>query len=119
MSTRDFRRFQNKNELSDYLASLSAAELEAIDDLLRTELWVPITAPQQVAAASGAQVLGYGGAAGGGKSDLMLGLALTEHRRSIIYRREGTQLLPVRDRIAEIVGGFDAWNGQDQRWNLP
>ena len=71
-----------------------------------------------MAVASEATILGYGGAAGGGKSDLMMGLALTEHKRSIIYRREGKQLLPVRDRIAEIVGGFGPWNGQDERWNL-
>ena len=98
---------------------MDSKSLAKIDSLLLTEVWAPIALPQRLAADSEADILGYGGAAGGGKSDLMLGLALTQHRRSIIYRREATQLLPVRDRIAEIVGGFDAWNGQDNRWNLP
>lgn len=53
---------------------------------------------------SKADVLGYGGAAGGGKSEMLLGLALLRHRRSAIFRREATNLGALLDRIVEIVG---------------
>ncbi|HJQ60175.1 MAG TPA: terminase [Vineibacter sp.] len=46
----------------------------------------------------------YGGQAGGGKSDLLLGLALTRHRRSLILRRMGKELQTLTDRIVRIHG---------------
>ncbi len=55
-------------------------------------LWTPLPGPQALAYESPADELFFGGAAGGGKTDLLLGLALTKHRRSIIFRREFQQL---------------------------
>lgn len=65
---------------------------------------------------STADVVGYGGAAGGGKSDLGIGKALTQHKRAAIFRREATQLTGIIDRIAEILGGRDGYNGQERIW---
>ena len=48
--------------------------------------------PQTVAYQPPADVVGYGGAAGGGKTDLALGLAITAHRHSLILRREAVHL---------------------------
>ena len=48
--------------------------------------------PQYLAYHSKADWLGFGGAAGGGKSSMLLGLAGTNHRNSIIFRREFPQL---------------------------
>jgi hypothetical protein len=53
-------------------------------------------------------VLGYGGAAGGGKTDLMLGLSFTKHQITKIFRREAAQLEDMIDRARELVG--DALN---------
>lgn len=56
-------------------------------------LWQPnpdvddIPNPQRMAVESQADILFYGGAAGSGKTDLLLGLAATEHKRSVIFRR--------------------------------
>lgn len=50
-------------------------------------IWQPQPGPQALAYNSEADILGYGGSAGGGKSFLALGLAATKHRRSIIFRR--------------------------------
>ncbi len=50
-----------------------------------------------------ADVLGYGGAAGGAKTDLLIGLAMTAHRRSIIFRREATTLGAIVDRCREVL----------------
>jgi len=68
--------------------------------------------------ASAADELFYGGAAGGGKTDLVLGLALTAHRRAIIFRREYPQIKAMVDRLAEILGTRRGWNGQERIWRL-
>lgn len=75
--------------------------------------------PQRRAFDSPADELLYGGAAGGGKTDLLLGLALSAHQRTILFRREGTQLRAIEDRLAEILGGRQGFSGQAGVWRLP
>lgn len=70
----------------------------------------PDNAPQRMAYDSDADVIGFGGAAGGGKTDLAVGLALTKHQRSAIFRREGTTLGAIIDRIEEIVDTREGLN---------
>lgn len=63
----------------------------------------------------------YGGQAGGGKSDLLLGLAITKHKRSIIFRQEYTQIRNLIDRAHEILDPTAAkYNKTDHLWrNIP
>lgn len=75
--------------------------------------------PQRQAYESLADFLFYGGAAGGGKTDLLCGLALTCHARSVIFRRESKQLRAIVDRIQQILGSKDGFNSQQNRWRLP
>lgn len=103
-------------ELLEYLTDDEKAEL---DQLLSQDSWSPLPGPQTEALNSDADILLYGGAAGGGKTDLAIGLALTKHKRSIIFRREGTQLQGILDRLGEILGTRDGYNGQDRIWRLP
>lgn len=108
--------------LSGLLAYLSEDERSEIDDLLRDEtpLWVPLPGPQTLAYESDADILYYGGSAGGGKSDLLLGLALNEHKHSIIYRRQTTQLIGIQIRLLdEILKNRKGWNGQTDILTLP
>ena len=63
--------------------------------------WKPFPGPQSEALRSPSDFLFYGGAAGGGKSDLILGAA-GGHKRSIIFRREYPQLKGIIDRSIEI-----------------
>jgi len=49
--------------------------------------WCPNEGPQSRAYLSDADELYFGGAAGGGKTQLLIGLALTAHRNSLILRR--------------------------------
>jgi len=77
-------------------------------------LWVPLPGPQTEAFYSEADILFYGGSAGGGKSDLLLGLSVTEHAESIIFRREAKQLLGLQNRLLDnIIKSRKNWNGQD------
>lgn len=94
------------------------AELEAI---LRghTPIWVPQQGPQTEAYTSQADILFYGGQAGGGKSDLLMGLALTQQDKSIVFRREAVQLVGLIERMSTILKSRDGFNGQDKLWRLP
>lgn len=65
--------------------SLSLASI--LEQARRLLPWVPNPGPQSLAYLSDAHELYYGGAAGGGKTQLLVGLALTGHRDSLILRR--------------------------------
>lgn len=82
-------------------------------------LWFPNPGPQTEAYESLADELFYGGSAGGGKSDLLIGLSLTSHKRSLILRRTNKEASKLFDRYMEILGSRDGWNGQDNVWRLP
>jgi hypothetical protein len=84
-----------------------------------TSLWTPLYGPQTLAYHCEADELFYGGAAGGGKSDLLLGLASTAHRKSLILRREGTQLQELVLRAHELFDGVGRFNGATKTWHLP
>ncbi|WP_311221355.1 MULTISPECIES: LAGLIDADG family homing endonuclease [unclassified Acidovorax] len=52
-------------------------------------------------------------------TDLLLGLALTSQEQSIIFRREAVQLIGLEERMTQILGSRDGYNGQDHLWRLP
>jgi hypothetical protein len=100
--------------LEEELSKLKPDEIRLVQEVLAAELgkvWLPLPGPQTQAYNSPADVLLYGGAAGGGKSELALGLALTAHKRSLIMRREGTSMTDMIDRAIEIAGSRDGFNG--------
>jgi hypothetical protein len=73
----------------------------------------PDNRPQVDAYRSKADLLLYGGAAGGGKTDLLIGLALTAHQRSVIFRRAYVDLRGIEERLIDILGGRDGYNAAD------
>ena len=73
--------------------------------------------PQQKAYACKADRLFYGGAAGGGKSELLLGLCFTAHKDSIVFRREYPQLQALIKRSREIVNMRGRFNGTQKIWS--
>lgn len=74
--------------------------------------WVPNPGPQAEAVKCEADELFFGGSAGGGKSDFGIGLALTEHQKSLILRRYDSDARALADRMLEIIGDRDGFNGQ-------
>lgn len=81
--------------------------------MLDAPVWTPQSGPQTAAYESMADILGYGGAAGGGKSDLALGLAGTAHRRSIIFRRVFPSVRGMIERSREIFNADSLTHGKD------
>jgi hypothetical protein len=81
-------------------------------------VWTPNPGPQAAAYDCLADELFYGGQAGGGKTELGIGLALTRHRRSLILRRFSRDAQKLVERIREILGSREGYNLQLQRWRL-
>jgi hypothetical protein len=108
------------SELALLEAYLTDAERQELDELLiahMTEVpWVPLPGPQTMAYESLADVIGYGGAAGGGKTDLACGKAMTQHTRAAIFRREAPQLVGILDRLTEMIGSRDGYNSRENIW---
>jgi hypothetical protein len=96
---------EHKAKLSQFLTQTQA-------------VWTPLPGPQSLAKDSEADILFYGGSAGGGKTDLCVGMAVTEHKKSIIFRREATQLTGIIDRLTEIIGNRNGFNGQEKIWRM-
>lgn len=104
--------------LDDILARLGALPTKQLAELKQTALagtagmrWVPNPGPQTEAYFSLADCLLYGGEPGGGKSQLILGLAFNEHERSLIMRREYGDLERLIEDALKINGGRAGFNG--------
>lgn len=107
-------------DVAKLLPFMTQAERQELTSLLgHLPVWMPLPGPQLQAYMSQADIIGFGGAAGGGKSDLACGKALTQHQRILILRREATQLTGIIDRLKEIVGHTDGYNGAEKIWRLP
>lgn len=90
--------------------------LAEASDATRDRVWVPNPGPQTVAYFCEADEIFYGGQAGGGKTDLMIGLALTEHKRSLILRRTNKEATGIAERMEQILGTRDGYNSQTGAW---
>jgi hypothetical protein len=106
--------------LSELIASIEAADApsrQKAEEIARKikgdKVWSPNDGPQWDAYFSEADEILYGGTAGGGKSDLLLGLALTAHEKTIIFRRQYGDLRSLVDRSVEIVGHSNGLNRQN------
>ena len=88
------------------------AELDKlIEERSAGVLWVPTPGPQLDAVNCLADVLLYGGEGGGGKTDLGLGMAFENHQKSLIVRKQYTDLTGLTDRAKEINGTEAGYNG--------
>jgi hypothetical protein len=90
-----------KKELIAFFKSLTPQQLADLDKLILSDrrVWLPNPGPQTKGYYSSADQLFYGGQAGGGKTDLLLGLSATQHHESIIFRREYPQLRGIERRL--------------------
>lgn len=73
--------------------------------------WIPSTGPQAQAYFSLADCLLYGGEPGGGKSQLILGLAFNSHQRSLVMRRQYGDLDKLVEDALKIHGSRAGFNG--------
>lgn len=105
---------------SELLQFLTPSERAELEDLVAktTPVWAPLEGPQTLAYNNEADIIGYGGAAGGGKTDLACGKALTKHQKVMILRRVGTELTGIEDRLEELIGDRKGYNSQKKIWRV-
>jgi len=108
--------------LEAMIATLSAEQRQELVNLAAGELAKPFRpniGPQLAALESLADLLLYGGQAGGGKSALEVGCAANDHHSSIIFRREATQLDGLIEFSREILADHGEFvGGNENRWRL-
>jgi hypothetical protein len=85
----------------------------------RTAPWTPQSKKQWLAFLSEADELFFGGAAGGGKSDLIIGLAISSHQHSAIFRRTYPNLTEIMRRARQIIGDLAKENKSEKIWTFP
>jgi hypothetical protein len=109
--------------LDDLVAKIAGEKPETVAKAIATaqglvgnRRWLPNEGPQSEAYFSKADVLLYGGQAGGGKTHLELGLGINEFESGIIFRRERTQTDGLEKEGKSIVGQSARFNGQELEW---
>lgn len=91
--------------------------VEEVNAATKHMAWVPNPGPQTQAYLSDADILLYGGQAGGGKSQLTLGWAANEAQVGIIFRRELSQTDGLERDGKIIIGDSASFNGTDLEWS--
>lgn len=117
----------NSGSFEDFLKAfeaLPADEKKAALELAERETshmrWVPNVGPQTLAYFTEADETFYGGSAGGGKTALLCGIAVNEHKISHLFRREATQVRGLIDELTKIIGNTDGLNQSPPvSWRLP
>lgn len=106
--------------IAQYLHSLTLSEISYLERVQnKTSIWTPQSKPQWLAFLSRADEVFYGGAAGGGKTDLLTGMAAEAHEHSAIFRRVYPNLTGIMRRAREIIGDHAKENKSDKTWNWP
>jgi hypothetical protein len=96
------------------LARLTEDECVAVIKVLGVTFarpFIPMPGPQTTAYHSLADEVLYGGAAGGGKSKLLLGCAAINHKRALILRRQSTELDGLVGELNDMLGR-DGWRSE-------
>jgi hypothetical protein len=120
------------------MTSATLADLQAIERLIealpeekrialaqipgvkaRLKKWQPNPGPQTRAYECEADELLFGGEAGGGKSDLLIGLALNEHKRARILRRINQDATELGDRLVDILDSDAGFTRNPPTWRGP
>lgn len=104
------------------LSDAPQEEIIKLEDMVSSQLgnqrFIPSEGPQTRAYFSEADELFYGGQAGGGKTALLIGLSITEHRNSLVLRRTNKEASKLVAEFSDMLGSTDGWSGQKGIWNL-
>ena len=109
------------NEIEDLIARLGKTDRDTLECLVGEEMrqpWRPNPGPQAEALNTKADLLLYGGAAGGGKSSLLLGCAVRNHSRALILRRKSVELDGLITDSQAILAGQGTYNKVERHWQL-
>ena len=103
----------------DGFSSEQLKEVEGLaSEAVKGRYFVPNPGPQTDAFFSEADEMFYGGGAGGGKSALLCGLAVDEHAKSLILRRENDQAKGIVEEVENITGLQKGWASQKKTFTV-
>lgn len=88
---------------------MAAGEARAAGGATAAARWTPYPGPQTAALETPADELYFGGAASGGKSQLILGAALLQHRCTLILRRHSVDTQGLVDSLRTLMRPGDRW----------
>lgn len=110
------------DELLSRFTALSPQDQKSVltdaERILQGRKWTPQEGPQTDAYFSAADELLFGGSAGGGKTDLLVGYALNEAHNAVIFRNGLDNVRDLENRAIAINGHRDGFSGQYHYWNL-
>lgn len=93
------------------------AKIEAqAKEFRKAKPWIPNPGPQTEAYLSDADIIHYGGQAGGGKTALLIGVGANDAMNGIIFRRELSQTDGLEAYGKAVIANRAKWNGQDREW---
>lgn len=111
-------------DIAAVLQHLNPDQVDELDRLLTADIrWEgrwrphPDNKPQCLAADHPADVLGFGGDPGGGKTGMICGLAVTRHWRSVIFRRIKKHTTDIEEQLVRFAGTRRGFNGE--KFDLP
>lgn len=109
-------------DLPALLEGMPEAELREVAKAVKAQQgnrrFIPNPGPQTQALLSKAEIIGYGGAAGAGKSFLACGLA-EEHQHTIIFRKDAGQVDGLVKTARLMYGDQTKYNGTDLEHTWP
>jgi hypothetical protein len=111
-------------EILGSLSGLPPAELSKlqaeVDSVVGDLKFIPSLGPQTDAYNSKADILLFGGEPGGGKTGLLIGLALNDHDRSLLVRKQFADAESIIDNAKEMVGSSEDFVGGGRpKYNKP
>ena len=109
--------------LERLIGSLPADKVKALAEIpaikARLAKWQPNPGPQTAAYNCEADELLFGGEAGGGKSDILIGLALNEHKHARILRRINQDAGELGERLVAILDSDAGFTRSPPTWRGP
>ena len=112
-------QFNTREEWDKWFKSLPPADQQKLANQLKDAPRVgPSPGPQTAAFNSRADIIGYGGAAGGGKSALIALRAILKHQRTLILRYDANQMSGLIDDLVEFYGTDTGLNRQSKVFRL-
>lgn len=111
-------------QLLTHLQTLPAEDLRElerdVEEMGKEYHWTPNPGPQTEAYFTEADITLFGGSPGGGKSALGFGLAVNEHYRSLIVRKNFTDLEGIIDNSKKMLGTDQGFvGGSRPKYNKP
>ena len=99
-------------DIIELVSSLATgASLKDVTKEITHKIWEPRPGTQETVYNCTADVIGYGGQAGGGKTDTVYGISYYKHKKSILFRAEKSQM---DNQI--VARGGELFNDEIARW---